>query len=62
MRIPMQTGPNPPFKVTIKPRSEAHAELIRRECKVVADELARIEANAHILKHRCDLQGDIETV
>lgn len=35
----MQTGPKGPFKVIIKPRSPAHAELIRRECKEVADEL-----------------------
>jgi hypothetical protein len=39
----MQTGSKTPFRVTIKPRSEAHAELIRRECKEVADDLARIE-------------------
>jgi hypothetical protein len=43
MRIPMQTGTQAPFKVTIKPRSEAHADLILRECKSVADELARLE-------------------
>ena len=38
----MQTGPNGPFKVVIKPRSAAHAELIRRECKDVADELVNL--------------------
>jgi hypothetical protein len=43
MRIPNQTGGHPPFKVIIKPRSQAHADLIRRECKGVADELAKIE-------------------
>jgi len=36
----MTTGGKPPFKAILKPRSAAHAELIRRECKAVADELA----------------------
>ena len=42
LRIPMQVGNAPPFKVTIKPRSEAHAALIERECKFAADELSNI--------------------
>jgi len=43
MNIPAQTGNKPPFKVIIKPRSDAHAELIRRECKVIADDLAALK-------------------
>jgi hypothetical protein len=39
---PQSRGGVPPFKVVIKPRSEMHAALIRRECQGVADELARI--------------------
>lgn len=42
MTIPMQTGNKAPFKTTIRPRSQAHADLIRRECKAVADELEKI--------------------
>jgi hypothetical protein len=38
----VQTGPKGPFKVIIKPRSDAHAELIRRECKDIADELVSL--------------------
>jgi hypothetical protein len=38
----VQTGPMGPFKVIIKPRSAAHAELIRRGCKDVADELVSL--------------------
>jgi hypothetical protein len=43
MKIPVQTGPKAPFKVMIKPRTQAHADLILRECKGVADELARLD-------------------
>lgn len=50
LRIPMQVGNTAPFKVTIKPRSEAHAALIRRECKGVADELANIARDQPYLK------------
>jgi hypothetical protein len=46
MHIPNQTGEHTPFKVIIKPRSQAHADLIRKECKATADELAAIEAAA----------------
>jgi hypothetical protein len=46
----MQTGDEAPFKVTIKPRSAAHAELIRRECKSVADDLESIALDKHYLK------------
>jgi hypothetical protein len=42
MRIPAQSEGKGPFKVKITPRSAKHAELIRRECKEVADELDRI--------------------
>jgi hypothetical protein len=38
----MQTGHKSPFKTTIRPRSQAHADLILRECKAVADELEKI--------------------
>ena len=50
LRIPMQVGNAAPFKVTIKPRSEAHAELIRRECKSVAEELSSIALDKEYLK------------
>jgi len=43
MRIPVQVGDKAPFKVKITPRSVAHADLIRRECNDVAEELARIQ-------------------
>jgi hypothetical protein len=46
----MQTGEEAPFKVTIKPRSPAHAELIRRECKSVADDLESIALVKHYFK------------
>jgi hypothetical protein len=39
----MQTGTEAPFKVTIKPRSQAYADLILQECNSVADELAQLE-------------------
>lgn len=42
MHIPSQVHEDGPFKVIIKPRSEAHAELIRRECRAVAEELEKI--------------------
>ena len=44
----MTTGGKPPFAAKIKPRSAAHAELVRRECKGVADELSRIESGANL--------------
>jgi hypothetical protein len=50
MFIPMQTGNKPPFKVTIKPRSQAHADLIRRECREVAEELERLVVDGSYLK------------
>ena len=43
MRIPVQVGDGAPFKVRIQPRSAAHAALIRRDCKDVSDELAKIQ-------------------
>jgi hypothetical protein len=42
MSIPAQSENRAPFKVKITPRSSAHSELIRRECKEVADELDKI--------------------
>ena len=44
----MTTGGNPPFKAILKPRSAAHAELIRRECKGVAEELAGLERGVNM--------------
>jgi len=46
----MQVGNAAPYKVTIKPRSEAHAALIRRECKGVADDLSNIARDKQYLK------------
>lgn len=48
MRIPTQIHGHAPFKVIIKPRSAAHAELIRRECKAVADELKMLESDGKL--------------
>ena len=50
LRIPMQVGDTAPFKVTIKPRSEAHAALIKRDCKGVADELSKIAREKEYLR------------
>lgn len=41
-KIPAQSEGKAPFRVNITPRSAKHAELIRRECKEVADELEKI--------------------
>jgi hypothetical protein len=50
MKIPNQTGETPPFKVIIKPRSPAHADLIRGECAGVAAELEKMDRDAGQLK------------
>jgi len=47
MHIPQQTHGAAPFRVKITPRSEAHAALIRRECKAIADELTLINSGTY---------------
>ncbi|KAK7704009.1 hypothetical protein SLS57_010663 [Botryosphaeria dothidea] len=37
MDIPQLNGGKPPFKVNIKPRSEKHADLIRRDCEAAVN-------------------------
>jgi hypothetical protein len=41
MNIPPQTKGLPPYKIIIKPRSEAHRQLVLRECKAANDDLHR---------------------
>jgi hypothetical protein len=39
MTIPQLTGGKAPFNVKLKPRSEKHAELIRRDCYAATKEV-----------------------
>lgn len=36
MAIPLLTGNKAPFSLKVKPRSETHADLIRRTCREAA--------------------------
>ena len=45
--IPIHETHKPPFKVTIKPRSKAHEDLIMRSCKYAAD-TGQVQVRSHV--------------
>jgi len=51
-KIPILQTHKPPFKITIRPRSEKHAELIRRTCAYAASpdaEVSSIQGSSDVL-------------